>query len=156
MFTCTVDLDFFRGAVAKTENTVQVGLLNGARKAALEGAEYAKKVGAFEDRTGKLRDRIYAKFKSGTIRGAVWEIISPAKYSIFIEKGTKPHYIRPKDKSVLRWVEPGGGIVFSKIVSHPGNRPYGYMKSALVKAKAVLWHEMNGTMNRVNRIWNAK
>ncbi len=155
MLTCTVDLDFYRGNVARTINTIQNGALAASRKAALEGAQYAKKVGAFQDRTGKLRDRIYAKFKSGNINGSKWEIISPAKYSIFIEKGTKPHEIKPKDKSVLHWIDSGGGHIFAKRVMHPGTRPYGYMESTAVKAKHVLWHEINATLDRVNRLWYA-
>ncbi len=156
MLTCRLDLDFYRGNVARTINTIQVGVLTATRKAAIEGAQYAKKVGAFQDRTGKLRDRIYPKYMSGNANGSKWMIISPAKYSVFIEQGTKRHYIKPKDKSVLRWVNPGGGVVFSKIVNHPGNRPYKFMASTLVKAKTILWREINATLNKVDRIWDAK
>lgn len=153
MLSCTVDLDFFRGAAAKTVNTIQVGVLTAARKAALEAAAHAKKSGRFHDRTGNLRDRIYAKYQSGTADRAVWSVISPAGYSKFVELGTKDHFIRPKNKLALMWFGSGGEKVFSHIVHHPGTLKDPFLFPALIKAKTVLWLEIDSVMNKVSKIW---
>jgi hypothetical protein len=50
-----------------------------------------------------------------------------AKHALYINYGTPPHEIRPKDKKALRWAN-GGGFFFSKFVKHPGYKgdPYFY------------------------------
>lgn len=40
-------------------------------------------------------------------------------YSMFVEHGTKPHIIEPKNKKALRWVS-GSKFIFAKKVHHPG------------------------------------
>jgi hypothetical protein len=42
-----------------------------------------------------------------------------APYNLFIEFGTRPHKIYPKDRKALRWVG-GNGFIFAKFVNHPG------------------------------------
>lgn len=43
-----------------------------------------------------------------------------APQALWVNFGTRPHKIRPKNKSVLRWVGAGGRFVFAKEVNHPG------------------------------------
>lgn len=43
-----------------------------------------------------------------------------APQALWVNLGTRPHKIRPKNKSVLRWVGAGGRFVFAKEVNHPG------------------------------------
>ncbi len=45
-----------------------------------------------------------------------------ASYAIFVEKGTLPHLIRPVNASVLAFEVAGGGMVFTRLVRHPGGR----------------------------------
>jgi hypothetical protein len=42
-----------------------------------------------------------------------------APHAIFVQLGTRPHEIRPKDKKALRWAS-GGAFFFAKVVKHPG------------------------------------
>lgn len=177
MITCTLDLSDFHRKVKQTIDTAQVGALAAARKAAQEGAAHAKAMGRFQDRTGNLRGHIYAKFVSGNDNGAKWAIISPEKYSKFVENGTAPHVILPKAQNgysgptrrgqtrrkdndvgvgrghALRWLV-GGVARFARVVHHPGSKPHPFMEYAFRKAEWVIWRELEDTERKIRRIWN--
>lgn len=42
------------------------------------------------------------------------------EYASYVEEGTPPHVILPVNASVLRFVVPGVGVVFARVVNHPG------------------------------------
>jgi hypothetical protein len=52
-----------------------------------------------------------------------------APHALFVNFGTKPHKIHPKNKKALRWAG-GGAFHFAKFVSHPGYRGDNYMQAA--------------------------
>lgn len=43
------------------------------------------------------------------------------EYASYVEEGTAPHIILPVNVTVLRFVVPGQGVVFARVVHHPGN-----------------------------------
>ncbi len=53
-----------------------------------------------------------------------------ASYAIFVERGTLPHLIRPVNASVLAFEVAGGGMVFTRLVRHPGTKPNPFMQRA--------------------------
>lgn len=56
-----------------------------------------------------------------------------APHAQFVQFGTRPHEIRPKDKKALRWA--GGGVFhFAKRVKHPGYRGDAYLVEAATEA----------------------
>lgn len=55
----------------------------------------------------------------GTTIGALWK---------FWNEGTKPHIIRPRFASVLRFVARGGNVVYTTLVNHPGTQGSGHKK----------------------------
>jgi hypothetical protein len=55
----------------------------------------------------------------------------------YLEYGTKPHWIRPRNKSVLRFRK-NGNWVFAKEVYHPGTRPYSSLSNAVKVARSFL------------------
>lgn len=71
-------------------------------------------------------------------------------YTVFLDRGTKPHDIAPKNKRVLRWPTSSaglrltgrpkksyaGGFAFARLVHHPGTRAYDFMIPGAVKAIA--------------------
>ena len=66
-------------------------------------------------------------------------------------KGTAPHEIRPVNASCLAFEAPGGGMVFTQLVHHPGTRPNPFMERAAEDARgkvdevfAELWLELVG------------
>ena len=59
--------------------------------------------------------------------GGGYEISMP-KYALYVEFGTPPHIIRPKNKKALAF-KVNGKQVFAKIVYHPGTRPYPFIRN---------------------------
>lgn len=52
-----------------------------------------------------------------------------APHALFVNFGTRPHKIYPKNKKALRWAG-GGAFAFAKSVNHPGYRGDNYMQAA--------------------------
>jgi hypothetical protein len=80
--------------------------------------------------TGRLRasGRIeYSSFFSFRPKAT---IVFDTDYSAFVNDGTRPHIIRPKNAKVLRF-NVGGRVVYAKVVHHPGTRPRPFLDRAL-------------------------
>jgi len=45
-----------------------------------------------------------------------------ADYASYVDEGTPPHQIRPRNARVLRF-RVGGKTVFARVVNHPGTKP---------------------------------
>lgn len=180
MLTASLDLSQFRADVERTRRTIKLGIARGVGKAAAEGAQEAKRSGRFKNRTGELRRSIVARFLSDTGASVEWEILSPARYSKFIEEGTRPHDIWPKAghglKGPLRSGQTrratgkgphehivgrgqalrfmvGGRWVFARMVHHPGAAADPYMSQAYTKGFAVLVRELETMTANVANIW---
>jgi hypothetical protein len=92
--------------------------------------------------------------------------------AVFIDRGTRPHIIRPKNKRILAWPSSGagrrltgsarramftpggsarlGGWSYAMVVHHPGTRPHEFMI-----AGARLAVSKSGLGNAVVDAWNA-
>ncbi len=79
---------------------------------------------------GDLRKNIKFDVDDKRLSG---EVVSNANYSEAIEKGTKPHVIRPVKKKVL--ANPETGQVFGTKVKHPGTSAQPFMYPAWNKAR---------------------
>ena len=71
-----------------------------------------------------------------------------APNAVYVEKGTRPHEIRPVNASFLAF-EVSGRMVFTPLVRHPGTKPNPFMQRAAEDARskvgevfAELWLEM--------------
>ena len=74
------------------------------------------------------------------------ETIASADYAAFVERGTRPHEIRPRNRKVLRFAadagsarlsgspRKGGRVRFAKRVQHPGTRAQPFMVPGAQKA----------------------
>ena len=110
----------------------------------------------------KLTDIAYASaffgapWKTGKLAGSIVKEIGDgeasiqalAPYAIYVEKGTRPHEIRPVNASVLAF-EASGRIVFTPLVRHPGTKPNPFMQRAVEDTRgkvdevfAELWLEL--------------
>ena len=56
--------------------------------------------------------------------------ISMVGYAVYVEFGTPPHIIRPKNGKALHW-KSGGKNVFAKSVQHPGTRPQPFIRTTM-------------------------
>ena len=74
--------------------------------------------------TGRLRNSIVVKPVGNSL------IISMVDYAFYVEFGTPPHIIKPKDKHALKF-KAGGENVFAKEVHHPGTRPNPFIRNTI-------------------------
>src|SRR3954447_6771486 len=82
-------------------------------------AKYTTK-GIVPWRTGFLTQSFRAELTTGLLR---W--FPTASYAPYVEFGTRPHTILPKDKKALYW--PGASHPVSR-VNHPGTKPNAFME----------------------------
>jgi len=84
-------------------------------------------------KTGKTADAWvmrFTAFSKATGEGLIWEIRNEGREEIveYLEFGTRPHVIVPKDPSGVLAFEVDGETVFAKKVFHPGTRPLGFVR----------------------------
>ena len=68
-------------------------------------------------KTGFLRESIITKAMPNGFK-----VFPSASYARFVDQGTKPHTIFPREARVLRWYSPSGAPVFSRYAQHPGTK----------------------------------
>lgn len=90
-------------------------------------------------RTGNLGRTIHL----GAVTPTRAETIASADYAAHVERGTRPHVIRPRNRKALRFSadgnttlagRPRGNVRFAKRVNHPGTRAQPYMVPGAQKA----------------------
>lgn len=114
------DLDRYEQA-----KQVQIKRAIGETTLHIEGR--AKTHHPWKTRTGRLISSIAASIKN---RGFTGIVGARTNYAAGLELGTKPHTISARRAPMLRF-QVGGKWVSKKSVSHPGTRPYPFMKPAL-------------------------
>lgn len=84
-----------------------------------------------ERRTGEYA----AGFRTTTPRLAGRElrttVTNSSGHATFIERGTRPHVILPRNGPYLVFTAKSGAVVFARRVNHPGTRPYRILEDAL-------------------------
>lgn len=82
-------------------------------------------------KTGNLGRSI----RLGAVSSTMAETIATADYAAYVELGTKPHIIVPRNAQALAFrPSRGGQVIFAKRVRHPGTRPQPYMLPGAQKA----------------------
>ena len=103
-----------------------------------EGAQRAK-AAPFLDDTGETRQSIQGGIFSqpeGGEKSWIGFIRAESVAAGFLEYGTKPHEIRPKNARRLAFQGPAG-IVFATKVNHPGTRALQFISGALTEDEFV-------------------
>lgn len=92
------------------------------RKAAFDIEAKAKMLAPVD--TGNLKNSIQA-----SVDGLSAEVTANADYAAYVEYGTAPHVIRPRNAKVLAF-QAGGKTVFAAEVNHPGTPAQPFMTPA--------------------------
>lgn len=82
-------------------------------------------------KTGDTARAWRIRFHPGrTGEGLIWEIKNEGREEIvrYLEFGTRPHIIVPKDPGGVLAFEVDGKMVFAKNVFHPGTKPLGFVR----------------------------
>lgn len=84
----------------------------------------------FKPRTGKLQRATTTRVVRAS-NGKVLVIKNAKPYAKPIEEGARAHVIRPRKGKFLRFIGKNGALVFRRVVNHPGNRPYWFLRTAV-------------------------
>lgn len=97
--------------------------------------------------TGKLRQSIKAiKVDKLTYKIAA-NTTGLAPYAQFIEYGTVPHKIRPKNAKALKF-KVGGETVFAKEVNHPGTKAKPFLFPAFFRSRKNVTNDLEALLKR--------
>lgn len=85
--------------------------------------------------TGRLRASIRIESRRTFAFRSVFTVGSDVEYAGFVNDGTRPHIIRPRNAQALRF-RVGGRVVFARVVHHPGTRARPFLDRALREVAA--------------------
>lgn len=175
LFTITVDTGALEDEATalgeRCERMLSAACVNGVRTAVEAGASYARANHAWRSRSGELEGSIAGRVETTTANGAAGVIEALAKHASYLEKGTPPHLIRPKEghgfegplqkgqsrrkkddigthRVALRWVQ-DGKTRFAAVVHHPGTEAMPFIGPAGDAAALVLTDEVDQAVSAV-------
>lgn len=97
------------------------------------GPDIAKDAARYcPERTGSLKDSIEHHLEDGDLIVSATGGADGRTYAAYVELGTMPHVILPRDKRALFWE--GAGHPVGK-VDHPGTRPEPFLRPALYQQR---------------------
>ncbi len=167
-----IDLSDLERCLAAIDGELSAGCRAAVQAATAEAPAEALRVRTWKNRTGEAQRRTRGVLTALTRDGAEGLVESDVHYASYLDAGTRPHEIRPLNyhwgagryvvprsrvtgKKVrgttfgagrgkfLRFVGASGGVVFARIVQHPGTKGDGYMGAAYHKAERVMEREID-------------
>ena len=157
------------------ERLLSRGIVDAVWTAVESGASYARANHGYKDHTGALTLSISGVLdESVAANGASGYIEAAEKYASYVERGTRPHDIWPKEghgfegplrkgqsrrkkddigthRVALRWTS-NGQTFFAAMVHHPGTEAIPFMQDAGDAAGLVLSHEIDQAVEAVSRL----
>jgi hypothetical protein len=85
--------------------------------------------------TGRLRASIRGEAQRTWTLRPRFVVGSDVEYAPYVNDGTGPHIIRPRNAQALRFVV-DGRVVFARVVHHPGTRAQPFLDRALREVTA--------------------
>jgi RNase P/RNase MRP subunit p29 len=104
----------------------------------------------FKPVTHKTQDATKARVVR-TSKGNVLRVTNNTKRALWLEEGTQPHWIFPRKKKVLRFKGKSGGWVSTKVVKHPGTKPYWFIRGAVSNAAMLACARIESKLARIAR-----
>ena len=147
-FTVEIDTDDLERAWAESLRVLSDGIRTGVSNGVTEGAQEARTVHRYKDRTGALTASTVGRVEVSTPGAAVGVIEATKPYASFVEEGTRPHEIRPRKAASLHWVDADGDH-FAKKVNHPGTPSLPFIGPAVLKAERVMVRDIEVAADKV-------
>ena len=141
-----------RAMVAEADRELTDLCVRSVQKAVDAGVATAKSTKKYTDRTGALTDSITGRVTSSGARSATGVFEATAPHAIFVDGGTKPHVIRPKNGKYLVFPGSGGETVFAREVNHPGTKPDGFFERGAEAAERVLEAAVDEGLTRIETV----
>lgn len=113
---------------AKLEKNVLRGAMRAGAKVQMERAKQIVPVEAAGPHAGALRDslRIKTSVRNGVVKASVSAGNKKAYWARWVEFGTAPHFIKPKNRKSLFFA----GLA-REVINHPGAKKHPFMRPAL-------------------------
>ena len=170
-FTVDIDTSDLERAWAKSLTVLSDGIRQGVADGVTEGAQEARTVHRYKDRTGALTASTVGRVEVSAPGGAVGVIEATKPYASFVEEGTAAHEIRPKlgagvegplqkgqrrrgrgaERAMLHW-EDDNGHHFARKVNHPGTPSLPFIGPAVLKAERVIVRDVEVAIAKVATI----
>lgn len=161
----TLEIEDLRARWTAACRILAEGCRTAVQKAVEEAAAEARASHPYKDHSGNLTRSIRGRLDSFDRFGAQGSFLAEAKYASFVENGTRPHPIWPKEghgftgplqegqsrraksdigthRVALRWTDEGGAVHFARMVNHPGGKPFPFAGPALLKMERVIEREI--------------
>lgn len=143
MFTAVLENEVELGTRwVNVRAAIRAGMRRGVALGVKEGAEEARARHVFKNQTGELEKSIKGQVTGNSPTSHTGEIVATKAYASFVENGTRPHEIRPKNGKLLHWEAPQGDHHFARVVHHPGTKPHPFMSFAFFKCERVMIREI--------------
>jgi hypothetical protein len=129
----------FKDLPHRLEANVAVAVRMGADEAANQARQHHDYI----DRSGVLTNSIDSDGPTGSLGGndLSASVSAGAPYALYVEGGTRPHKIKPRDRHVLRFPV-NGGFAFAGEVNHPGTAPVLFLQHAVEHTAPRLENEL--------------
>lgn len=132
--TLTLDgLDQLKGLGPLVLRASRAGVLAAAETYTEMVHDFIDSGQSFESQSGELQQSIGWRPDGD---GAV--VYANAPHAGYVEDGTKPHVIRPKNRKALRFAGDGGGFVFAREVNHPGTEAQPFFFADMANRKSAM------------------
>lgn len=127
-----------RAMQAEADRELTELCVRSVKKAVDAGVAEAKSTRKYKDRSGALTDSIDGRVTSVGNASATGVFEATAPHAVYVDEGTKPHVIRPKNGKYLVFPGRGGSTVFAREVNHPGTKADGFFERGAVACERVL------------------
>lgn len=155
MFTATVEgAEELAHDWVNVRAAIRAGMRRGVSMGVKEGASEAKARHRFKNRTGALERSIVGEVTGSSDDEHRGQIAAWRKYASFVEEGTRPHVILPRNAKLLHWEEPQGDHHFARRVNHPGTTALPFMGIAYLRCERVMIREIEIGIAQAQAILN--
>jgi hypothetical protein len=144
-----INIDALKAKHRRGKSMIRAAVDAAAQEAADDALLRSNQSPEFRPRTGALQAATTAsvlRLKSG----AKIVLKNAKAYAAAIDRGARPHVIRPRRAKMLRFVA-GGGVVFARKVNHPGNRAYRFLYRAAITGHRKLQRRLEARLASVAR-----
>jgi len=175
MFQIEIDTSELVAAWNAIGAALSRGTVRGLTMGLEEGAKAAISTGRWKDRTGETRRNTKGVVEFTTQNGGYGELQSLVPHASYLDGGTRPHMIYPKQgqgfigalpqgqsrrkatdigthRVALRWHDSGGQVHFAASVHHPGTKATGYMAEGVFQIERTFLREMEVSVARAQDI----
>jgi hypothetical protein len=148
MFRVSDNLPEVAAAIAALDRQLGDARRTAVARAVDAGAEEARTNHRFQSRSGETVAGIRGYVTVSTQAMTVGVLDSTSEASVFLNDGTRPHEIVPRNAKALRF-EVGGRVVFAAHAHHPGTDADPFFDHGVERAEEILDEELDAALGRI-------